>query len=147
MERVLAGGGARGCEAESVGQGERHEHRVQVVEAIVSPPDDRERQVELGGGEADDGVQVRIGHDSSIPDLAAAPVRADRAECVLQRQPLPDGHGLGTPVGGDAGRLQGRGHARRVEGKLPGEHVVEHLAPFAERGLDQPPELVLLLRG
>ena len=31
----------------------------------------------------------------------------------------------------------------RLDGELPRQHVVEHLPPLAEAGLDEPPELVL----
>ena len=41
------------------------------------------------------------------------------------------------------GRVEGRGHPPGVERELAGEDVVDHLAPLAEGGLDQPPELVL----
>jgi hypothetical protein len=33
----------------------------------------------------------------------------------------------------------------RVERQLAGQHVVDHLAALTERGLDEPPELVLLV--
>ena len=46
--------GIRRSQAEPVGEGEGHEHRVEVVVAVVPTADDRQGQVELGGGDPDD---------------------------------------------------------------------------------------------
>ena len=52
MERVAVAAERR--QAEPIGQGERHEDRMERVVAVVAPADDGEGQVELGRGEADD---------------------------------------------------------------------------------------------
>ena len=95
-------------------------------------------------------IGVRCGSGTAgypSPDLRPRQSAPIGPSASFRREPLPHGHGLGTPVRGDAGRFEGRGHARRVEGELPRQHVVEHLPPLPERGLDQPPQLVLLLGG
>ncbi len=70
----------------------------------------------------------------------------DRAEGFSKGEPLTDGQGLRTAIGVDANLAEGRLYATGVDRQLAREHVVDHLAPFTERGLDQPPETVLRLR-
>ena len=57
--------GQRGRPArrEHVMQRERHEHRVQVVEAVIAPPDDRERQIDGRRQPDDRGLVGGVGHE------------------------------------------------------------------------------------
>ena len=100
MERVAVA--TDGREAEPVGQGQRHEDRVEGVVAVVAAADDGERQVELRRCEANDRGEAseRVGHGRRLGRAArAATVRPDRAERVVERQPLPDRERLRPAIG------------------------------------------------
>ena len=130
---------------------ERDEHRVERVVAVVAAADDGQGQVELRRGEPDDRGEAaqRVGDGHRRPvrrSAAAAPVRPDRAQRLAQGEPLPDREGLRAPVGVDAGGGQRGVHPPGIDRQLAREDVVEHLAAFAEGGLDEPPQLVLGLR-
>ena len=132
---------------------ERHEHRVERVVAVVAPADDGQRQVELGRGEADDrgeaaervAARARHGVVTSVADgrPPAAAIGADRAERLVEGQPLPHREGLRPAVGVDAGGRERRRHPPGIERQLARQDVVDHLAALAEGRLDQAPQLVL----
>src|SRR5687767_4108563 len=70
----------------------------------------------------------------------------DRAERGVERQPLVDADRLRPAVGCDASLRQRRLEARPADlRQLPRQDVVQHLAPLAETGLDEPPQRVLVL--
>ena len=141
VEAVVAVGLDR--QAQPIGEAERDHDRVERVVAVGPPADDREGQVELGRGEPDDRRErgrVGIGHPLVPPP---ARVRADLAERLEQREPLPDREGLGPPIRGDPGGLERGRDPGRLDGELPRQDVVEHLAALAEARLDEPPERVL----
>ena len=76
----------------------------------------------------------------------AARVGTDRRQRLAEHEPLPDRERLRPAIRVDAGGRQSRRDAAGIERQLPGQDVVEHLAPLAERGLDEPPQLVFLGR-
>ena len=149
-------GACRACaagrrEAEPVGEGERHEDRVEVVEAVGAPPDDGQGQVELGRREPDDrgeaAERVRtVGHAVAVRLARPRPSGADRAERLAQGQPLPDREGLRPPVRVDAGRREGRRRpAPASTGSWRDRTLWSILRRSRKRGLDQPPQLVLVV--
>ena len=103
-------------------------------------PEHGERQVELRRREPDDRRErgQRVAHAAcASPGLARQP-----AERLGEREPLLDRERLRPPV---AVRSRRRRARRRSVGashrELARQHVVEHLAPLAEAGLDEPPQL------
>ena len=83
VEGVL-GSGRRG-EREAIGQAERGHDRMEGVEAVRPPADDREGQVELGRGEADDRRRGRSADRSRAPALDCSP--AARRGCAGRARP------------------------------------------------------------
>ena len=63
-----------------------------------------------------------------------------------RRQPLPDREGLRPPVGAMPAAASAASTRAGAIGSCRGQHVVDHLAPLAERRLDEPPQLVVLVR-
>ena len=64
-------------------------------------------------------------------------------ERLRERDPVPDRDRLRAAVAVDAARLERGVHALAIDRQLAGQHVVEHLAPLAEPGLDDAPQVGL----
>ena len=98
-------------EAQPIGQAERHEHRVEVVEPVGPAPDDGQGQVELGRGEPDD--RREPGADRAWPRSArrrrcgrASRRRSGRGPRAGRATPRPRASGAG-----------GRGRCRPPPGR------------------------------
>ena len=133
-------------EAQPVGEAERHEDRVQLVEAVRAPADHGERQVELGRREPETGVSRRDGSVAAITSATSrdgSPIGPIGPSASRRASHSPTARVCGRRSGSMPTAVEGRGHLGGVERQLAGQHVVEHLAALAEARLDEPPELVL----
>ena len=148
MERVAPVAAGRRAGSGGRRRVERHEHRVQVVVAVGPPADDGQRQVELGRREPDDRREP-AGRGRSRSALARP--RPRRSSPIGPSASRRASH---SPTASVCGRRSGaipaaaRAAVTRagVDRELARQHVVDHLAALAEGGLDQPPELVLVVR-
>ena len=118
VERCPRGRPAR-REAQPVGQGERDHHRVQVVEAVGAPAEDRERQVELRRREPDDRRRGGAEPGPRVGGPPRGPCRAARAPRAARATPPPRASAAGGRGRCRPSASAPRRRASRVDRQLP----------------------------